>query len=293
MRWIIGLDLRPRSVGALRFASWLGAATAPREAERFIAVHVLEEEHLRAALRTQHLAEVEAAARGQVRRLLDAEDPDGRIVEVEVVQATAADEGLRAEQKARGADGAVIGRIARREERRLVRLGRVARRLLRDPPGPTFVIPPDLGRDAIGDGPIVALTSLDVDAEAACAFAARLAARTGRPLDLVHVVPHLAANSPEFIPAHLLAEHSEELVKQGEKDLAAWVKDRGLHPSRTHVLRGDLFDAAVLHAEQVRAPFIVIGLHPRGGLERLVSPSIASELAATATVPVLVVPAAG
>ncbi|MFO0583919.1 MAG: universal stress protein [Anaeromyxobacter sp.] len=291
MRWIIGLDLRPRSVGALRFASWLGAESAPREPERFVAVHVLEEEHLRAALRSQHLSEVEAAARGQVRRLLDEEDPEGRIVEVEVVQSTHADEGLRAERVSRKADGAIIGRLAGADERRIVRLGRVARRLLRDPPGPTFVVPPDLRRGAVGSGPVVALTSLDADAEAACDLAAALAARLGRPLDLVHVVPHLAASSPEFVPAALLAEETAVLVAQGEKDLAAWIRARGLHPSRTHVLRGDLFDAAVLHAEQARAPFLVVGVHVRGGLERLVSPSIASELAATSTLPVLVVPA--
>jgi nucleotide-binding universal stress UspA family protein len=57
------------------------------------------------------------------------------------------------------------------------------------------------------------------------------------------------------------------------------------------VLRGELFDAAVLHAEQVGAPVLVVGVHHRGGLERLLSPSIASELAATATLPVAVVPA--
>lgn len=304
MRWIVGVDLRPRSLGALRFASWLGAVTsdvgkearaAPGmgEVDRFIAVHVLEDEHLRAALKTQHLDELEAAARGQLRKLLDEEDRDGRVVEMEVVRAATADEGLRAERESRRADGMVIGRVAGKEDRRLVRLGRVARRLLRDPPAPIFVVPPDHGRRDRIDGPIVALTSLDSNAEAACALASSLAARTGRPLDLVHVVPHLAANSPEFIPVTMLAEHNEELIKRGEQDLDAWVRARKLHPSRTHVLRGDLFDAAVLHAEEARAPFLVVGVHHRGGLERLVSPSIASELAATSTVPVLVVPSGG
>jgi nucleotide-binding universal stress UspA family protein len=290
MKWIVGLDLRPRSRGALHFASWLGAATAPREPDQFIAVHVLEEDHLLAALKTQHLTEVEAAARAEVRRTLDQEDPEGRIREIAVVQSTVADEGLRAERAARHADGMVVGRIARREERRIFRLGRVARRLLHDPGCPLVVVPPDLEPRAIGTGPIVALTSLDVDAEAGCDFAAALAARTGRPLDVVHVVPHLAANSPEFIPAALLSERTEELVARGEKDLEAWLRTRKLRPSRTHVLRGELFDTAILHAEQVRAPLLVVGVHHRGGLGRLLSPSISSELAATATVPVLVVP---
>jgi nucleotide-binding universal stress UspA family protein len=173
----------------------------------------------------------------------------------------------------------------------MVRLGKVARRLLRDPSVPLVIVPPDLSRSAVGTGPVVALTSLDEDAEAACRFAADLARRTGRALDLVHVVPHLAASSPEFIPVALAAERGEELIAEGEKALAAWVREQKLRPSRTNVIRGELFDASVLHAEEVRAPILVVGVHHRGGLERLLSPSIASELAATATLPVAVVPA--
>jgi nucleotide-binding universal stress UspA family protein len=292
MRWIVGLDLRPRSLGALHFASWLGDATAPREPDTFVAVHVLEQEHLRAALKTRHLDEIEAAASTEARRTLDREDPGGRVTEVEIVQAVGADQGLLTTRAERKADGIIVGRIAQREERRLVRLGRVARRLLRDPGKPLLVVPPDLGPAAIGTGPVVALTSLEPEAVEACRFAADLARRTGRPLDVVHVVPHLAASSPEFIPVALAAERGEELIREGEKALAAWVGRLGLHPSRTHVIRGELFDAAVLHAEEVRAPLLVVGARRRGGLERLLSPSIASELAATSTVPVAVVPAA-
>jgi nucleotide-binding universal stress UspA family protein len=290
MRWIVGLDLRPRSAGALHFASWLADATAPRDPDTFVAVHVLEGEHLRAVLRTHHLDEVAAAARAQVTRTLEAEGPGGRVRELDVRQAPHADEGLAAARAAHDAGGMVIGRIARREEQRILRLGRVARRLLRAQPCPLVVVPPDVGPAQLGDGPVVALTSLEDDAVTAARFAAGLARRLGRVFELLHVVPHLSAHSPEFLPVAALDERSEELVAEGQKGLAAWVKAHDLAPDRSTVLRGELFEVATLHAERERAPLLVVGGHRRGALERYLTPSIGGELAATATVPVAVVP---
>src|SRR4029450_10444023 len=128
MKWIIGLDLRPRSFGALHFATWL-TKTVPKADDRFIAVHVLEPEHLRAALRVSHLDEVLAAARDAGKRILEREAPGERIRELEIVEGQEADEGLVAAVARHGADALVIGRIAGRSESALVRLGRVARRL--------------------------------------------------------------------------------------------------------------------------------------------------------------------
>jgi nucleotide-binding universal stress UspA family protein len=291
MRWIVGLDLLPRSAGAVHFASWLAGATAPRGADGFVAVHVLEQEHLRAALRTHHLDELLASARAAVVRTLEAEGAAGAVGDLDVVQAATADEGLAAARVARDAGAVVLGRRARRDEDRLVRLGRVARRLLRAPPCPLVVVPPDLGPADLGDGPVLVLTSLEDDALSAARFGADLARRTGRRLELLHVVPHLAANSPEFLPAAALEERTEELVAEGERALAAWVRRHALAPDATLVRPGDLFSVAPRRAEVARAPVLVVGARRRGAVERWLTPSIATELAATAPVPVAVVPA--
>lgn len=64
----------------------------------------------------------------------------------------------------------------------MIRLGRVARRILRRLGAPVLVVPPDLRAEQIGGGPVTALTSVSADSARACRFAADLAARLGRPL---------------------------------------------------------------------------------------------------------------
>ena len=83
------------------------------------------------------------------------------------------------------ASGLVIGRAAERGSRAVVRLGRVARRVLRRLPCPVVVVPPDLS--AVADGPILLATDLDVASASAVTFARDLAARHGRELKVVHV----------------------------------------------------------------------------------------------------------
>jgi hypothetical protein len=56
MRWILGLDLEPRSRGAVQLARWIARAT--RGGDEFVAVHVLGEDHVRAILKHQHLDEI-------------------------------------------------------------------------------------------------------------------------------------------------------------------------------------------------------------------------------------------
>src|SRR5690606_35418270 len=59
-KWLCGLDLRPSSQGAIRWARWLAQRTG---ADTLAGVHVLEEAHLQAALRYHHLQELTDTAR--------------------------------------------------------------------------------------------------------------------------------------------------------------------------------------------------------------------------------------
>jgi nucleotide-binding universal stress UspA family protein len=289
MKWMIGLDLRPRSHGAVHFARWLASASGGRE-EIHAAVHVLDEDHLRAALKYHHLDEVTAAARAGARETLAREAPELAVGTIEVVQSRTPHEGLAEQVAALGADALVVGRIARRAESRIVRLGGVARRLLRRLPCPVVVVPPDLETAGLGPGPIVALTSLGDDAVEACRFAARLAERLGRPLVVAHVVSYVEL---PFLTGTAVADAARDAAKAGVGALTSWIATNGLGPAEPVILQGEILDRADVLAAERGAPLLVVGAARHAGLERLTAPSIGRELAATASVPVAVVPPRG
>ncbi len=284
MRWIVGLDLRPGSEGPTRFARWLVEGSRPRAAAEVVYVHVLEEEHLRSALRQHHLDEVTAAARGAAERLLSSVGVTG---ELRIVQGLSAEDALEAARASAGAQGVVIGRAAGREGPAIVRLGRVARRVLRRLASPVAVVPPDFrGADA-GGGPVVALSSLREDAVGACRLAAALAAELGRPLAICHVA---RAEALPYLPAAAIDLESRRIA--GEEELARWLAANGLHPDSTAVLVGSPVDLALEWAEAAKAPFVVAGSRHLSMVERVIQASTGSALAATARCPVVVAPAA-
>jgi nucleotide-binding universal stress UspA family protein len=289
MKWIIGLDLRPRSFGALHFATWL-TKTVPKADERFIAVHVLEPEHLRAALKYSHMDQVLAAARETGQRILEREAPGERIRELEIIEGVEAAEALVGALSRHDADALVVGRIAGRSDVAFVRLGRVARRLVRQLPAPVVVVPPDVEAADLGSGPIIALTSLDDSAIEACRFAAQIAERTGRRLVLLHVVPYLEL---PFMQGASLDEIARDQRRAAELSLAEWVKREQLRADEALVEQGDVLDRAEAVADERDSPLLVIGAAGRVGLDRFRTPSMGRELAATSAVPVAIVPPRG
>jgi nucleotide-binding universal stress UspA family protein len=293
MKWILGLDLRPLSHGALRFATWLAANAPPAETARVIPVHVLEEDHLRAVLRHHHFDEIVAAARQEAKRIVERDGRADWIDDLQIVQALRPEESLELARASAGADGILIGRAAGRHERRVVRLGRIARRLLRALPSPVVVVPPDLQGSDLGAGPIVVVTSLRDDALDASRFAITLARHAGRKVALAHVVGDPAEGGLQLIAGGALARVRAERVREGERELAAWVASARLQPDATAVLAGNVIDKAVEFAEAERSPLLVVGARRRAGIDRVLVPSIGRELAATAAIPVAVVPAGG
>jgi nucleotide-binding universal stress UspA family protein len=135
----------------------------------------------------------------------------------------------------------------------------------------------------------VALTSAAEDAIEAVRFATALARHMGRKLALVHVVSDLEAGMP-FIPRPSLERARADRVRNGEREVAAWVASAGLQPDSTTVLHGNVIDQAITFADEQRSPLLVVGAHRRSGVDRVLVPSIGRELAATARVPVAVVP---
>jgi nucleotide-binding universal stress UspA family protein len=290
MRWVVGMDLRPLSRGALRFCRWLAGASRAEGGESLHAVHVLEEDHLLMALRLHHLDEVTAAARDAAARTLEAEGLTALAGEPRIVQAATAEAGLGAVTAELGADALVVGRVAPSEGLSLVRLGRVARHLVRAPPTTVVVVPPDLGPAALGTGPVVALSGLGEGSVATCRFAAAVAARLGRDWLLAHVIPMPEDYGAHYLPPASVDEIRKARHREADEAARAFVAAHGLRPAGVVLLEGQPADRAAALAVERGSPLLVAGASHASRLEEAIFRSTAMELAAGAPLPVAFVP---
>lgn len=285
-KWIVGLDLGPRSSGAIHFAKWLANACE----DQLVGVHVLEEAHLRPALRYHALGELQANALTTARAVIEAAGATADFAVVEVIEGHTAEDSLAAAAAYRMCHGIVIGRNAPRDGRSLVRLGRVARRLLRTLPAPIAVVPPDLDLATACTGPVVLACSLDEDGAAAAAFARELATRLGRGLELVHVAPMPDHHSAQYLPPDTLAKLRVDTQTETRARLNAWAQAHGLGDVTAVAVLGTIIEQVAEYAESRDAAVIVTGSRRLSGIERLLLASAGSELAAHARRPVFVVP---
>ncbi len=273
MRWIVGVDVGQGSHAALEFLAW-AAGKAILGREDAVAVHVLEDDHLRIVLRTHHLDEVKAAAGKAAEETLERHGVDAP---VEVVQAVEAFDGLAAEALKYRADALVVGRHAGLEGSGLARLGRIARGALRELAFPVIVVPHDLTPNDVGAGPVLALTGLGDDSIEAARFARRLATWMGRELVVAHAV-------------EVLDGHREERVAEGRRALEQWVVANGAGADRLQIVEGSVVSGATQLATELGSPLLVTGSRRLSGIDRRLHASIGTELAASAPLAVAVVP---
>lgn len=286
-KWIVGVDLRHRSDGAVRFAGWLQRHLS--EPQEFVGIHVAP----RAAL--DEMAQFEGHARVRERLQLEAElaldraQVRGAFAAVEVVEGGHPAEVLAKARADRSATGLVVGRKAAIDGRDLVRLGSVARRLLQGLVAPTFVVPPDLAADELGAGPVVVAVTPAESSVGALHVGVRLAAQLGREVQFVRAVNLPEEYAQLYWVGDALANFQEQQVKAAEGTTTAWLAERG-YPAKPVVRYGDEVEEILSVATWLSAPLIVCGSRLLGRVERLVALSVSSELAARAKVPVLVVP---
>ena len=286
MKWICGLDLRPSSQGAIRFAAWLAQRS---NKDALVGVHVLEEAHLQAALRYHHLAELMTTAREAAATIVEKCGASGVMGPLEIVQGVYAERSLEAAREYHYADAIIVGRQAPREGRRLLRLGRVARRLLRSLDSPVIVVPPDYEPEP-EPGPVVVSTNLREDATAATSFAADFAARTAAKLVVLHVVPFADDYGAHYIPEESRKRIAAENQREGEAELAKWTAAQGVGHAERLVVQGGVVESILRTAGERSASLVVSGSRLLSVVERLLLTSIGSELAATSPCPVAVIP---
>ena len=287
MRWTVGVDLLPDSRGALEFVAWLHARGAVG-ANEVGGLCVLEEGTF-FTVRGEARLRVEAGVRETLAGLADASSAAEALGELDARIAgpvyAALEEYAREEHAV-----LVIGRQAQRGETGLVRLGKVARRLLRSLPVPIAVIPPDLGSEEIADGPVLVAVDVADESAQALAFARRYAAKVGRPVRLVHVLPTVSEVGLEYLSPARSAELRHEYAQQARAAFEQFVADNELGDLPVSLLPGPVIESLLEVAKAEKACTIVCGSRKLGLAGRVLSASIGSELAATASIPVIVVP---
>ena len=289
--WILGLDLRPTSQGALEVAAWLGTHLPDGEERRFIAMHVVDDTTMRRALRAEDYDQVLAEARARATEVVRTHL--GEEVEVQVVEGPHPEEQLAAAADSRGAEGLIIGRQAWRGQERLVALGRVARRLVRALPRPVWIAPPDLRRDEIGDGPILVAVDVDDDSLAALAEAVSLGERVGRQVQVVHVVelPEPWGEPYAKLP-RLLQEARDQIFAERRPEVLAWLAKAGHERLHLHLEEGPMVAQICALADACDAALIVAGSRHLSLLQRVFHSSVGTALASASRRPVVLVPPA-
>lgn len=288
-KWIVGLDLRDTATGALQFARWLVLHASAKDHHEIVPVHVLEESYLLQVLRHAHIADVERIAESTAIEELTRAGLRATAAAPRIVRGIVAEDRLVAELDAERGDALVIGRQAPSAERHFVRLGRIARRLVRRLPAPIVVVPPDLRAETLGTGPVLLAVDPADDDGSAAKFATRLAASIGRTVTVVHVVD-IAVDGQRYIPASTVGQLLAQLGLEHERDLDAWKARHHLTGSPSIVAQGDVVARLVAIAQAENAPLIVCGSRGMGTLERVFVASIASELSCWAGCAVAIVP---
>ncbi|MCA9704677.1 MAG: universal stress protein [Myxococcales bacterium] len=281
MRWIVGLDLRERSQGAIRTARWLSQHRAESVRHRFYGVHVVPQQ-VRVSARDDVIDELCEQARVAAEAALIEAGAREAFDRIEAVPGLPL-QALAAASTYYDVDGMIVGRHGPRDGGTIVRLGTVARQLLRKLPAAVMVVPPDHDPASQPEGPVLVATDLAPDAAAAGRFGLRLAQELGVDLLLLHV--------PETgqLAAQLGAAPHSPIV-QDPQAFDDWVQRYGLGGARTETSPGDPIEQTLRLAQAHDASVIVCGSRRLSLADRVFQASTGSTLAAHARRPVVVVP---
>jgi len=287
MKWIVATNLRDDCLGALEFAAWLGEHVREPSANTTTALAVLRD---RAGMfagpdPSDMLGRVEDATKAFVDR-----SPASKAVAS--VRAELSTDVAATLSKTAGDEGAalLLGRKAPRENTSLVRLGRVARRTLRQLHSPTVVVPTDWTVASAGAGPVMVAVDATEASLAALDFGEALAGAVGRPLLAVQALQGPGglgwATLPDADYVALRERHRQEEAAKLVSYLAE--HERASLAVRSEV--GATVPALLEVAQEVQAALIVCGSRRLTRTERIFTASVGGELASFAPVPVAVVP---
>jgi nucleotide-binding universal stress UspA family protein len=287
MRWVVGIDLRPHCHGAINFAGWLKAHDQTGQA-RFEALHVVENRLFELPESPSRVAVLGHAKQATI-AALTARNAVDVFDHVDSIEGDDATEMLAAAGALATNSGLIIGRRAPEDDTRIIRLGKVARRLLRRLESPVFVVPPDLEHTHLGAGPILCAIDLDQHGVDLARFGERLGAVIGRPARLMHV---LDAGDPiglEYLPEAAWADLRNRERETGQAALETWREQAGLS-AYALLAHGQTVPKLISAARELDACMILCGSRQLSLTQRMWTSSVGSALAAAAHLPVGVVP---
>jgi len=272
---MIGVDLGGLSTGAVALGRWMAKRASDHA---FFGVHVIE--NVPAPL-GRNLDDHIDRALGPLRQETFFEDLGS-------IPATAAEDGVLEAANQKNCDAFIIGRKSA-DPRAIIRLGRVARILLRKLAKPTLVVPPGLDESKLSDGPLLLAT----DCGEASAGAAKFAPAFGKSLGLDLLVTHVGrvpASMRTIIPAEQWGTLVDRAESSARENFEPWLEAHGLKEARHSLVHGSPASKILDVAEVSGASMIVLGSRGLDTLDRVFISSLASEIAAAAPIPVCVVP---
>lgn len=287
MKWVVATNLRDDCRGALEFAAWIREHARDASANPATALAVLRDRAGMLAGPTP--ADMLERVRLGTQAFVDRSPASKAIDSIQVELSTDVAATL---STAAGAEDATLlmGRKAPRENNRLVRLGRIARRTLQQLSSPTVVVPPDWTVASAGVGPVMVAVDATPASLAALDFAEALASAVGRPLLAVQALQGPGGLGWATLPDADFAALRERHQQEQADELTAYLANhgRGCVAARSEV--GPTVPTLTDVAEDVGAAIIVCGSRRLTRTERLFTASVGGELASFATVPVAVVP---
>lgn len=289
MRWVVGLDLRPHSHGAINFAAWLRVHDQA-ETMTIEGLHVVENALFDLPDAPSYV-EIMSAAKHAATTAVQVRGAAAAFSTIEAVEADDVSDTLAAASALAITTGIIVGRRAAAEDRSLVRLGKVARRLLRRLDAPTFVVPPDLEPRHLGPGPIICAVTLDEAGVEVARFGERLASALGRTVRLVHVIDSGDPIGMAYLPEATWNDLHRRERDMGQAALLAWRDASGLS-ALTLLAQGQTVTKVISAARELDACMILCGSRRLSAVERLWTSSVGSTLAAASHLPVGVIPTA-
>jgi nucleotide-binding universal stress UspA family protein len=287
----LGLDLRPQTTGAIQYALWLCKTAGLQPAGHVRSVYVIEPDAMVELMRHAEEDTILGAFRQRGKEILDEVARDGHLHAPEVLGGDAV-ELLEDRARAHGSTALLISRrAASHKQVAFPRLGAVARRLLRRLKIPVIVAPPELLASQIGAGPVLVAVDFEDSSRRAVEWAQPVADTLQRKLMLVHL-----ADMPDqigyagFIQTERWELLANEILDRGRERMDQFVRAHQLTGIDTAVARGPVLPGLIDFASSSHACMLVCGSGHHGLLHRVVVPSVASEAAALAPVPVAVIP---
>ncbi len=253
---------------------------------------MLDERPLQPALHYGQLDQVIEAATERANGVVAAAGGADTVQPIHIERADAVAVALERKRVEHAAGGMIIGRAAAAEQFAVVRLGSVARRVLRKAQAPVVVCPPNLDPAVLGGGPLLALTNLDQASVTACEFVRDMADTLDRPWVIAHAIGKPEDYGHYYLDNKAHQKRRDNVVSGAQQRLENWCEQHGFTGDSVsyELMEGGVIEVAQQTAQRLDSPLIAAGSRKLNAIERFLYTSVGSELAAVARRPVAIIP---